>query len=338
MPRDLYLHLGLHKTSSSAFQATCKVNQKFLSDQGITYPLFRCKQTNREDIENHSLPIFSLFSGKASKYHINIRRGISDVTAANREYRTQLDDILANSDKVILSGEDISALNTGAFSRLIEAIRKYNYNIKPFALVRDPYSFMNSAYQQMIKSGNFNPLVSLGAITESKIGPEFDPPNRNQAIKNIIDVFGESVQFYPFRKACEYSGGPVRFILKHICGVRNTSSITLGRRNQSRSNLWTRVQNQCNRFHPALINGKPNSEHIKLRKNLFADFNQKFNLTESEFNLIREPYSINEDILHKLLGDDFMSNTYTFSEPVSNDILTKIIIDYATLISDPRSK
>jgi hypothetical protein len=333
MQKDLYLHLGLHKTSSTSFQATCKANLQFLLDQGITYPLFKCAQISREDISNHSIPLFSLFSGKADRYHINIRIGINDVAAANSEYLTQLDQILANSNKVILSGEDIGVFNANAFNQLKAAISKHNYTIKPFALVRDPYSFMNSAFQQMIKSGNYNSLISLGALTESKANAGSIIPNRNQAIKTIIDSFGDSVRFYPFSKACEYNGGPVHFILEHICGVQDMSSITLCRKNQSRSNLWTRIQNQLNKSNPALINNETNPNHRALAKNLFTKNAQKFNLTETEFTLIQDQYKLAEDTMHALLGDEYMSNSYTFSDPISADVLANLITDYATLIT-----
>jgi hypothetical protein len=334
MEKKLYLHLGLHKTSSSSFQATCKANASFLSDQGITYPLFKCKQTFREDISNHSLPIFSLFSGKAAKYHINIRRGITDVAAANAEYMSQLDQILASSEKVILSGEDIGVLNDRGLNRLKASVLKHNYSIIPFALVRDPYNFMNSAYQQMIKSGNYNSLISLGSIAESKVDNDLTLPNRNRAIQSILNVFRDSAQFYPFRKACEYNGDPVRFILEYICGVKNISTITMCRKNESRSNIWTRVQNQLNKVYPAIINGKPNLEHKKLKKNLYRDLGDKFILTESEFNMIRDPFKIHEEIMHSLLGDDFMEKSYTFSDTISNEIIDKVISDYPAFAAE----
>lgn len=333
MAKELYLHLGLHKTSSSSFQATCKANLSFLSDQGIAYPLFKCEQTSREDIANHSIPLFSLFSGKADKYHINIRRGIGNLAQANAAYMAQLNEILASNDKVILSGEDIGVMNSGGLKRLKEAIDKHNFNIKPFALVRDPYNFLNSAYQQMIKSGNYNPLISLGILAKSNVNGDLIIPNRIKAIETILNAFGDSVKLYPFAKACEHNDGPVRFILDEICRVQDTSSMTICRKNESRSNLWTRIQNQMNRVAPALKDGKPNAEHRKLRKNLFLDRSRKFYLTELEFSSIRESYQKLEEKMHKLLGDDFVGDYYTFSDPISSDVLTNLIVDYATLRS-----
>jgi hypothetical protein len=338
MTKELYLHLGLHKTASTSFQATCKANQASLSAQNITYPLFRCEQANKEDISNHSIPLFSLFSGKAHKYHINIRWGVSDPVAANASYMAQLNDILANSEKVILSGEDIGVLDKGGLSRLIDVVSKYNFTIIPFALVRDPYSFMNSAYQQMIKDGYYNPLISLGALAESNVNADLIIPSRIKSIENILNAFGDSIRFYPFHSACEYNGGPVLYLLDVICRVQNLSPITICRTNESRSNLWTRLQNQINRLAPVFLDGKLNPEHKQLRKNLFADKTDKFNLTEPEFALIRDSYLNLEEEMYRLLGDKFVCKSYAFSEPVSNDILANLIADYAASISRPSGK
>ena len=57
--KKLFLHMGLHKTATTSFQATCSKNAEELSKQNYLYPVFINKE-NRKEIYNHSIPIFSV--------------------------------------------------------------------------------------------------------------------------------------------------------------------------------------------------------------------------------------------------------------------------------------
>ena len=146
VPKVCYLHLGLHKTASSSFQSTCAKNKDLLQKCGLTYPLFRCAPAKRTRIENHSFPIKSLFTDNPADFGHNKKWGISHIVEqVNSSYESQLDNHLASSDNLIISGEEISRLAEHEISRFIEKIKAHNYRLKVVALVRSPYSAICSS-------------------------------------------------------------------------------------------------------------------------------------------------------------------------------------------------
>jgi hypothetical protein len=101
-------------------------------------------------------------------------------------------------------------------------------------------------------------------------------------------------------------------------------------KNQSKSNLWTRIQNQINRVEPALVGGRPNPNHRQLKTKLGVTNTEKFNVTQLEFSMIREIYKRHEEEMCRQLGSDFIRTTYDFSEPIDDEALLKLIIKLTT--------
>ena len=123
MTKTCFLHVGLHKTASSSFQVTCAKNIACLRNNGITYPLFNCDHAGIQNIQNHSIPIFSLFTEQPHEYRINKQSNIlNNIKAVNSSYESQLGKLLESSNKLIISGEDISVLSKNSLSRFIQII------------------------------------------------------------------------------------------------------------------------------------------------------------------------------------------------------------------------
>ena len=110
MSKPIYLHLGLHKTATTSFQATCAKNRDELLRQGFHYPLFICGESAIAPFDNHSIPLFSLFSSYPERYPVNIRLGINNLEETHQLYREQLQAALSSEHDLILSAEDISSL------------------------------------------------------------------------------------------------------------------------------------------------------------------------------------------------------------------------------------
>ena len=86
--KTCFLHLGLHKTASSSFQQTCESNRELLAQQGLDYPLFSCihSKPNRLKINNHSVPLRSIYDSNPQDYHINKRWRIEHLGDAIQDY------------------------------------------------------------------------------------------------------------------------------------------------------------------------------------------------------------------------------------------------------------
>ena len=317
MMKTCFLHVGLHKTASSSFQVTCAKNVARLRDNGITYPLFNCAHANIQNIQNHSIPIFSLFTEQPQEYRINKQPNIlNNIKAVNSSYESQLEKLLESSEKIIISGEDISGLSESSLSRFIQKILQCGYEIKATALVRSPYSAICSEMQQMIKGGHHFELISLNdRVPESFRAESF---SKLKVLENLKSVLCGSINFHSFNHACMHAEGPVGFLLEKFLG-QNPSNFELHRANTSFSNLSVRIQNEFNAVNPALIDAGLNPDFRKFpaKVDRRLKFSGKFLLTKNEYKLIEGFVKDETDALSSITGIDLSDEKIKHSKPVS---------------------
>ena len=321
MARVCYLHVGLPKTASSSFQATCGINAELLQDAEINYPFFSCTAANKSKIYNHSIPIRSLFTEDPVNYRMNKRWGIANnIEEVNSSYENQLSDFLTSSNDLIISGESISLLSKESLLKLINKIKSYNYEIKVIALVRSPYAMICSAIQQSIKTGEYFELISLNDSIPTSFGDK-QLHLKSKTVEKLISVFGKSICFYSFDRACLHSYGPVGFLLEEF--LRQDPSIfKYQKNNESLSNLSVRIQNEFNAINPAFIGSKNGNKYnakfrrFPLKVDERLGFSGKFLLTEAEYGLVEEFVKSETDSLNEATGLDFSGQSLRFSKPI----------------------
>ncbi|QNI90812.1 hypothetical protein SynBOUM118_00441 [Synechococcus sp. BOUM118] len=264
MAKTLFLHLGLHKTATTSFQATCAKNREELLRQGILYPLFSCGVSTIAPLDNHSIPLFSLFSKHPERYPVNIRLGINNLDETHQLYRQQLEAAMSSPQDLILSAEDITLLEINEINQLVDFLQRFGCDIVPIAAVRNPYTYHCSQLQQQIKDGT--PMV-----------PWHHCPQRDR-IKKLDAVFKDDLQYINFEASCNHPQGPVAHLLDTFGINIDTIDITEG--NIGRCNDNIRLQNYLNYRQPQLINSEVNPRHIKI-----APFTgHKFRLTTQELS------------------------------------------------------
>ena len=334
MSNQLFLHLGFGKTGTSSFQATCEASQEILHENGIHYPIFEYKKNINETIpiNNHSIPIFSLFSSDPSKYNINRKWGIQDFESYNSAYLVQLKRALSSSSKLIISGENIAHLSTKELESFCKLADSYNFVINPFAVVRSPFEQFCSLTQEIISSGIYRSFVTLGDLISPQI-PEFGMREVANQINNIVklsSLFDKKITFIPFSDACSHRHGIIGYLLEIIIGLDPLvlKNIEQHRFNDSRTNLWTRVQNQINQLEPVFINGKLNPSHFKAPQTL-NEAGDKFLFTEQEFECFGHLVVEVEDRFSALKLDNFVSKERNFSLPISNSEIISTLVKMA---------
>jgi hypothetical protein len=316
MQKICHLHLGQHKTASTSFQQTCSRNVDLLKRSGITYPIFKCLAANNRTIGNHSIPISSLFRENPRNYHINQRWGICDqIEQVNQSYERQLENYLESSDNLLISGEDISLLMEHELSRFVEKIKTYNYEIKPFALIRNPYSALCSTIQQLIRGGHYVGLISLNNCFAAS--PKSIIISFAQIAKILRSVFGESIVFYNFEHVCANQYGPVGFLLKELLN-QDPSEFNYVKSNESLYNLTVRIQNELNKSYPSFADGKfiPEFQAVLPRLNKHFAFSGSFLLTEREHAMHEDFLRREANDLRDIVGLDFLDRPLSFSEPI----------------------
>lgn len=143
--KDLCIvHAGLHKTGTSSIQ-------HFLSKtKSINFSYFNLFRPN------HSFAIYSMFSKNRDTYHFhsNANRTTNDIVEFNNNMDTLFKIHLQKNPKhntFVISAEDISVLDKESLEQFKTYLDNYFNNIKIVIYIRAPYSYMNSAIQEIIK-------------------------------------------------------------------------------------------------------------------------------------------------------------------------------------------
>ncbi|NKC33073.1 hypothetical protein [Falsiroseomonas selenitidurans] len=147
--RTLFLHVGMHKTGTSAIQATLHAQRQRLPRFGFAYfPL----------TANHSRAIRSMVSDNP---HLDLGNRLAglhdpeDARAYGEACRQALLAFIAEAPApgLLVSGEDIGMLEDEEVDRLLALLRPLVDRIVVLGMVRDPRSYIVSATQQVIKAG-----------------------------------------------------------------------------------------------------------------------------------------------------------------------------------------
>ncbi len=163
--RELFLHVGMHKTGTTSIQQTLDAHATLLQEHGLSW--------FAADSPNHSRAVFSAFTEAPHRYHMNRRQGLhrpEDAAAFGAASRDALARFLAEAPgpRLVISGESISLLSPEAKQRMLAAFRPALDRITVIGFVRPPRSFIASAIQQHINGGQ-----TLEQIRGAQVAPHY---------------------------------------------------------------------------------------------------------------------------------------------------------------------
>lgn len=141
--RTCYLHIGFHKTGTSAIQDALF---GYEDEQTVYAPLPQ---------PNHSIPLSLMFMQNPHQLHVFKKQGQDRKAVARRRKAAlqQFGTVLASTGKdVILSGEGLSLnLNEKAVSGFLGFLRREFASLKVIAYVRPVEPYLVSMFQQTVK-------------------------------------------------------------------------------------------------------------------------------------------------------------------------------------------
>jgi len=147
--RKVILHVGMHKTGSTAIQNTLSAYQP----SGYVYP--------KLDGPNLSRAIAMLFGEQGDCRYIFKNLGLTGKKFLQKreELSIRLADFIENNSvNMLISAEEISSPGFGAKSAesLANYLGKYFDEVSVYAYVRPPFSFASSAVQEQVKKTLIN--------------------------------------------------------------------------------------------------------------------------------------------------------------------------------------
>lgn len=176
------IHVGLHKTGSTAIQLACQEYSDLLAANGYYYPSFG------ENIwANHSVPLSLMFMDRPYESNHTIRNMFTDMeSATDKAKQLMLEfkrEIARNHiGKLLLSAEDLSVFTQTEFSKLINFLSAHGYEVEDIILyVRNPVRFALSNAQEVVRAG----FMPLGHVLQS--GNLQQAHNKVTKIASVVD-------------------------------------------------------------------------------------------------------------------------------------------------------
>ncbi|MFW5330740.1 hypothetical protein [Hydrogenophaga sp. ZJX-1] len=181
--KRIVLHVGMHKTGSTAIQASLAGYRDGVFEYA---PLPPAVEADRQRAYNHSFLINTAFdrghkrAGKLLKFGV----AASDFDRVQAQCRDALEACLRASEAevLILSAETITGFDPDSTRELGALLRQYASDIQVCAYVRDPFGYVKSATQEWIKWGY--------------TGDHLHPLSYRNNFVHIEDVFGADCVSY----------------------------------------------------------------------------------------------------------------------------------------------
>ena len=222
------LHIGMHKTGTTAIQASLAGY-----DDGRLF-------TARLSEPNHSIPVSTAFLTDHRAYHIWTNKGTpeAEIDARRAADRAALAAELSRSDRetVLISGEDIGMIDPAGQAALVDFLRSHVRRVRVICYLRDPAGFACSSFQQRVRSG-------LATV------PRKSPPRYRSRLGVFLDRLGrDAVEPVAFDPAAFPGGSVVQDFAARIGA--DASRITDSRANDSLSLPATQLILHFNRTCP----------------------------------------------------------------------------------------
>jgi hypothetical protein len=265
MIKEIFLHIGIHKTATTTIQRTLYSEHSILAKEGILYPKFNIGE---DLIDNHSIPFYSLFCNNPKEYHINIRKGITtdeSIKKLHKDYCNQFETQIANflGETLIISGEDISLLSKIELINLqtyLTEITQPNINIRVILMCRHPVSWLRSVLQSRVKTRG----ITIKKQTDNLL---LQSHMYRNLIQTISEVFGQdSISVLRYEDIILHTYGPTGAFLE-ITSKNNSGIIKPEIRIENKSSNYETIH-----LIDALNTYK--TKHYKLKLQRITELNQ----------------------------------------------------------------
>ena len=305
------------KTGTSAIQSFINTNETFLAKNNFFFP-----KTNKKAMNYLG---FSLLDEIPPLIHTKL-----DINR-KKLYKNLINEINnCTQDNILITTEAFSLITTNIFigedapKRLFELFKRQNYTFSIIAFVRRQDEYLETQYNQHIKTHNFWNLYTKDINTFYSEKKEL--LNFNMILKRWAKYFGENnikVKVY------DKSNNSVLEFLKML-GL-NTDNITINNNkvNNKLSYKALEFMRIANEFHLEKKTAKQNYELIELIENALGRTKKSYSLLnrEESFHVMEEFKKDNYELSKQYLQDDIswigIEKQKVIAENDIDDSLTK---------------
>ena len=186
MKKTVYIHIGTHKTGTTAVQKFSAENSTELLELGIYYPTISRPTINKISVGHHLLPWYIINHPVPGTFYGEYDK--------KREFL--FPELISNINSsacnhIVLSSEEFDRLNENEIKKLREYFKEFN--VKIIIYLRRKDSYIESMYQTDVVYNNYDNTISeyMKVMTM--------PQNYYQFVKNWQDVFAienVNINFY----------------------------------------------------------------------------------------------------------------------------------------------
>lgn len=258
--RTLYLHIGIHKTGTSAIQRFLELNKSRLYENGYIYRVpklydydrsTRIKNSNGEEVVIESHRIYPklrngvfLHGNSGDSDEVNLKRLRKGLAVVGKWFEEK--------PNVILTDEGVSR----EWSRwnFLEITKEYSQkkgvDIKIIVFLRKQDDFLDSYYRQEVK-GHF-PTESWDSFLSGSANSDVIPTNFEKMLSFFSDIFGkENITVIPYEPGLwAKNGESIYSVFLNAIGIKDQKpyEIPRGAANESTNYSQTEIMRIINRL------------------------------------------------------------------------------------------
>jgi len=210
---DVYLHIGWHKTGTTAIQKLLLRNRPALRDQlGMGYPAAGLYKAS------HHLPAWAL--------QLPLRARLLKQIGCSRSPEAMFRDMLEEAtsqglNSVVISSEEFSPIHRYNLDRLAKSFEGHRVVIVAYVRRQDEY--IESTYNQMVKFWRSRFTKDFGTFLEGHLKTE--RLNYHRYFRQWADVFGKDnlrIRIYNRRR---FRGGDARLDFCDVIGLKENGLV-----------------------------------------------------------------------------------------------------------------